>query len=371
MSLNIPALDLSCEVEQIWEELETAVLEVLRSTKYVLGPTVSEFEKQMAEYLGVKHAVGVNSGTDALVIGLRSLGVGSGDEVITSPFTFVATAEAVKLIGATPVFVDIEPDTFNLDIAGIASKINSKTKAIVPVHLYGQAADMDPIVDLAAQHNLKVLEDAAQAMGGTYKGKKLGAIGDAGAFSFYPSKNLGAYGDGGMLVTNDDETAACARMLRDHGSQSKYHNVMLGYNSRLDAIQAAILKTKLPHLDGWNQMRKKAAERYNQLLAGIETVATPVQKNYAGHVYHQYTIRLPAGSRDRIQQDMNRAGIATVVYYPVPVHKLPMFEKESTNLPNTEQASGCVLSLPIWPQITPEQQQAVACALSESLARIE
>jgi dTDP-4-amino-4,6-dideoxygalactose transaminase len=251
----IPVYDPLPEVEALWEELQAAALRVLRSGRYILGPEVEAFEEEVAAYLGVKHAIGANSGTDALVIALRALGVGPGDEVITTPFTFFATAEAISLVGATPVFVDIDPRTFNINPDLIPSAITPRTKAILPVHLYGLPAEMDPILEIARSHGLKVLEDCAQAFGATYKGKKVGTLGDAGAFSFFPTKNLGGFGDGGLIATNSDEVAERARMLRAHGSRRKYYNEAIGYNSRLDALQAALLRVKLPRVDAWNFFR--------------------------------------------------------------------------------------------------------------------
>src|SRR5690606_19924572 len=263
---------------------------ILKSGQFILGGDVRAFEAEIAAYLGVKHAIGVNSGTDALLIGLRALGVGPGDEVITTPFTFFATAEVISLLGATPVFVDIDPESFNIDPDLIEEKITARTKAIIPVHLYGRAAEMEKIMAIARKHGLKVVEDVAQAMGGEAQGKKLGSIGDVGAFSFFPTKNLGAYGDGGLITTDNDELAELAKMLRAHGSRKKYYNEVLGYNSRLDTLQAAILRVKLPHIDAWNKRRFEAAVRYSDLLADVPHVVTP--SLVEGHVFHQYTIRI-------------------------------------------------------------------------------
>ena len=350
---RIPILDLSPEIEELWDDLMAAITRVLRSGQFILGPEVEAFEREVAEYLGGKHAIGLNSGTDALVIGLRALGVGPGDEVITTPFTFFATAEAISLVGATPVFVDIDPKTFNLNPDLIAAAITPRTKAILPVHLYGRPAEMDPILDLAEAHGLKVLEDCAQAFGATYRGKKVGTLGHAGAFSFFPSKNLGAYGDGGLLVTNDDEVATLGRMLRAHGSKRKYHNETVGYNSRLDALQAAILRVKLPRVDTWNQARRQVALRYNELLADVPGLVLPEVSE--GHVFHQYTVRVLGKRRDEVQKKLGEAGIGTMVYYPVPVHKLPVYAHSGFVLPEAERASQEVLSLPIFPAITEEQ----------------
>jgi dTDP-4-amino-4,6-dideoxygalactose transaminase len=368
MSENtIPVLDLSPEIEMLWDELNAAFQDVLRSGHFIMGEQVSIFEAQAAEYLGVKHVVGMNSGTDALVIGLRALGVGAGDEVITTPFSFFATAEAISIIGASPVFVDIDPQTFNLDVSQVEALISPRTKALLPVHLYGQAADLDPLLALAEKHGLKVLEDVAQAFSGQYKGRMLGTLGDAAAFSYFPSKNLGAFGDAGMFTTDNDEVAQTARMLRVHGSLKKYHNEVVGYNSRMDTIQAALLSVKLPHVDEFSAGRREAAQRYNSLLENIPGVIAPCEAPYAKHVYHQYTVRVLDGKRDRVQKRLHEAGISTMVYYPVPIHKLPIYANLNYSLPEAERAAGEVLSLPIWPTITPDVQERVVEALREAV----
>ena len=366
--VKIPIYDPRPEIEELWDEIQAAIHRVLKSGRYILGPEVEAFEREVAEYLGVRHAIGVNSGTDALVIGLSALGIGSGDEVITTPFTFFATAEAISQVGATPVFVDIDPKTFNIDPGLIEEKITPRTKAILPVHLYGQAADMDPIMGLAEKYGLKVLEDVAQAFGGEYKGRKLGTIGHAGAFSFFPSKNLGAYGDGGLIATNDDEVAETARMLRAHGARKKYYNEMLGYNSRLDELQAAILRVKLPHIDEWDEARRRVAQTYNELLKDVSGVVTPYEAPYAKHVYHQYTVRVLNGRRDRVRQVLTGAGIGTMVYYPVPVHKLPVYAHSNVSCPVAERLAEEVLSLPIWPRLERAMQEQVIEALRQLLA---
>lgn len=364
--MRIPVLDLTPEIEALWDQLMAAIQGVLKSGQFILGPNVKAFEQEVAAYLGVKHAVGVNSGTDALVIALRALGIGPGDEVITTPFTFFATAEAISQAGATPVFVDIEPKTFNINPELIEPAITPRTKAILPVHLYGQAADMDPIMALAAKYNLKVIEDTAQAFGGEYKGRKLGTIGDAGCFSFFPSKNLGAFGDGGLIAANDDEIAEAARMLRVHGAKKKYYNEMIGYNSRLDEIQAAILRVKLPHIDKWNEARRQAAARYNELLKVVPDMVTPYEASYGKHVYHQYTIRVPGGKRDKVKQILEEQIIVSMVYYPVPVHKSPVYINLGCCLSEAEQSSAEVLSLPIF-----DYNSALAFAESDLKANWE
>lgn len=357
---KIPVLDLTPEIEALWDELMAAIQGVLKSGQFIMGPNVKAFEQEAAAYLGVKHAVGVNSGTDALVIALRAAGIGPGDEVITTPFTFFATAEAISQVGATPVFVDIDPRTFNINPDLIEPAITSRTRAILPVHLYGQAADMDPIMALAEKYNLKVIEDTAQAFGGEYKGRKLGTIGNAGCFSFFPSKNLGAFGDGGLIATNDDEIAEIARMLRVHGAKKKYYNEVIGYNSRLDEIQAAILRVKLPHVDEWNEGRRQAARRYNELLKDVPGIITPYEDPNAKHVYHQYTIRVQNDRRDELKNYLAENGIGTMVYYPLPVHLLSIYRDGSPVLSISEQLAGKVLSLPLWSQIPEDIQQQVA-----------
>lgn len=365
--VKIPVLDLTPEIEALWDELMAAIQGVLKSGQFIMGPNVKAFEQEVAAYLGVKHAIGVNSGTDALVIALRALGIGPGDEVITTPFTFFATAEAISHVGATPVFVDIDPKTFNINPELIEPAITPRTKAILPVHLYGQAADMDPIMALAEKYNLKVIEDTAQAFGGEYKGTKLGTIGDVGCFSFFPSKNLGAFGDGGLIATNDDEIAEISRMLRVHGARQKYYNEMIGYNSRLDEIQAAILRVKLSHIDKWNEARRQAAKRYTELLKDVPGIITPYEAPYAKHVYHQYTIRLTGGKRDKVKQFLADQGNDTMVYYPVPVHRLPVYKEQVPFLPTAEQLAQEVLSLPIWPGIAEETQVHIARVVEEAL----
>ena len=360
----IPVYDPLPEVEALWPELEEAFRRVMHSGQYILGPEVEAFEQEVAAYLGVKYAIGVNSGTDALVIALRALGVGPGDEVITTPFTFFATAEAISAVGATPVFVDIDPKTFNINPDLIAPAITPRTKAILPVHLYGLPADMDTILEIARSHGLKVLEDCAQAFGATYKGRKVGTLGDAGAFSFFPTKNLGGYGDGGPIATNSDEVAEMARMLRAHGSRRKYHNEMVGYNSRLDALQAAFLRVKLKHVDAFNARRREVAARYNDLLQGVPGLVLPPLTE--GHVFHQYTVRIPVG-RDQVAEELASKGIGTMVYYPVPLHRLPVYGYPEGTFPEAERASREVLSLPMGPFLGP-QNEHVASLLREILA---
>jgi dTDP-4-amino-4,6-dideoxygalactose transaminase len=332
-----------------------------------MGEPVRQLEAEIAAYLGVEHAIAVNSGTDALLIALRALGIGPGDEVITTSFSFFATVEGISLLGAEPVFADIDPISFNIDPVEIERRITARTKALLPVHLFGQPADMETILSLAQKHHLPVLEDVAQAFGGEYKGRKLGSLGTMGAFSFFPSKNLGAYGDGGLITTNDAALAEQSRMLRAHGSRKKYHNEILGYNSRLDTLQAAILRVKLPHVPDWNRARQRIAQRYNDLLADIPGLVTPEDKSEGEHVYHQYTLRILDGRRDAAQAALNEAGISSMIYYPVPIHQLPVYVDLGIALPQTEQACEEVLSLPIWPTLSEDQQQRIAQTLRDFL----
>ncbi|GGH32189.1 DegT/DnrJ/EryC1/StrS family aminotransferase [Paenibacillus segetis] len=366
-TMRIPVLDLSYEMKDLKPQILNAIEDVLDQGAFIMGPKVKEFERNVAEYLGVRYAVTLNSGTDALVIALLAAGIGEGDEVITTPFTFFASAEAISRIGATPVFVDIDPHTYNINPQLLGSAITSRTKAIIPVHLFGQSADMDPLLAVAAQHNLIVVEDVAQAFGGEYKGRKVGTIGDIGCFSFFPSKNLGAYGDGGLLVTNDQELAEKSAMLRTHGSKKKYYNELIGFNSRLDEIQAAILGVKLPHIDPWNEGRREAAARYRELLGDVEGIILPEEVSYSRHVYHQYTLRVLNGRRDELQAKLEENGISSMVYYPVPVHKLPVYESINASMSVAETLSFEVLSLPIWPQIEASTQQYIAGKIKEAL----
>ncbi len=360
---EIPVLDLAPEIRRLGDELLGAIRGVLTSGRFILGPNVRAFEEEVAAYVGVKHAVGVNSGTDALVIGMRALGIGPGDEVITTSFTFAATPEAIANVGATPVFVDIDPSTFDLDPGLIEPAVTERTKAVVPVHLYGQACDMSPILDVARRHGLAVVEDVAQAMGGAYRGSKLGSLGDVGALSFFPSKNLGGFGDGGMLVTNDADIAERARMLRTHGAKAKYDNEVLGYNSRLDELQAAMLRVKLPHLDEANLARRAVAEQYDTALADARSVETPAVAPDAIHVYHQYTVRVREGNRDALRGRLAARGIQTAIYYPVPCHRLRPFASERP-LPVTEAAAASVLSLPMGPALDRAAIERVAGAIT-------
>ncbi len=365
---SIPLVDLTAQTSQLESDLIEAARRVFKSGTYILGPEVSAFEKEIAEFLGVRHCIGVNSGTDALVIALRAVGVRPDDEVIAPSFTFFATAEAIGNVGATPRFVDIDPVTFNLDPNLVADAVTERTKAIMPVHLFGQAADMDAILQIAHEKGLLVVEDVAQALGGYHGETRLGALGVASGFSFFPSKNLGAFGDAGLITTDSDEVAEQSRILRAHGAKRKYFNETLGYNSRLDALQASLLRVKLPHVDKWNEQRRRIANRYQELLEDEPHVVLPQEKPYATHVYHQYTVGIRDGKRDHVQAHLAQNKIASFVYYPVPVHRLSPFADSGLALPATERASKEVLSLPIWPEMPSDVQEHVAEVLRAALS---
>lgn len=361
---EIPLVDLKAQYLSIKPEIDAAIQRVLDHTSFIQGPEVAAFEEAFAQHIGVRAAVGVASGTAALHLALLACGIGPGDEVITTPHTFYATAEAVAQAGATPVFVDIQADTFNLDPAQIEAAITPRTRAIVPVHLYGQAADMDEILAIARRHGLRVIEDAAQAHGALYRGRRCGALADAACFSFYPSKNLGCYGDGGLVTSDDPALIARLRRLRDHGRVGKYEHVELGWGYRLDALQAAILRVKLPHLDDWVARRRAAAQRYNALFAGSKIV-TPAEREYNRHAYYSYVIRwtnAQVGSRDELAAHLLRSGIGVVIHYPIPMHLQPVYRSMGLGrgaFPAAEAAADQVLSLPMYPEITPAQQERV------------
>ena len=361
--MTISVLDLKTQYDSIKPEIDEAIAGVLNSTQFVLGPTVKVFEEQVAAFCGSAHGVGLNSGTDALLLALMAAGIGPGDEVITTPFTFVATGNTINRCGASPVFVDIEEDTMNLDANQLESAITPRTQAIIPVHLYGHPADMNPILEIAERHDLVVIEDAAQAIGARYQDKVVGSIGLVGCLSFYPTKNLGAYGDAGMAVTDDADTAARIDLLRQQGSRVKYAAEVLGVNSRLDAIQAAILSVKLTYLNGWNERRRQCAARYNEMLRDLP-VDLPVEKPYAYHVYHQYTIRIDR--RDELAALLKSKEIGTMVYYPIPLHRQKLYAGECTqSLPVSERAADRVLSLPMYAELTEYQQSTVVGAIRE------
>ncbi|MFB2968263.1 DegT/DnrJ/EryC1/StrS family aminotransferase [Aerosakkonema sp. BLCC-F183] len=389
---NIPPVDLARQYKNLEKEINAAVLEVLASGRYIGGSPVESFEQQFANYIGVSHCVACNSGSDALYLALRALDIGAGDEVITTPFTFIATAEAISTVGATPVFVDIDPQTFNLDVEKLEAAITNKTKAILPVHLFGQPVNMTRLMEIAESRGLAVIEDCAQATGAGWAGRKIGSIGHIGCFSFFPTKNLGACGDGGAVTTNDPNVAAKIRMLREHGSSSRYYHEAIGVNSRLDTIQAAILLVKLRYLDTWNAQRTQTAANYHNLLAPISGISLPQALNGGESVWNQYTIRViakgkedfPSTSstenlylkiqsslRDSVRSQLQKRGINTMVYYPLPLHLQPVYESlgyKAGQLPAVEQACAEVLSLPIFPELSLTQQEQVVYALKDVLA---
>lgn len=368
-NVKIPVLDLTRQYRAIKEEIDQAIQRVVESGRFILGPEVETFEQEIAAYLGAKHAIGVASGTDALYLALKALGVGPGYGVLVPSFTFFATAGVVVNVGATPIFADIDPETYNIsteDVKRILSGSRVTIKAIIPVHLYGQPADMDEIMTLAEDYDLYVIEDAAQAIGAEYRGRKVGTIGHIGCFSFFPTKNLGAYGDGGLVVTNDAELAEKVRMLRMHGSKPKYYHHMVGTNSRLDALQAAILRAKLPHLEEWTAARRRIADRYDELLADIPGIERPYRAPDRSHIFHQYTIRVLDGKRDTLQRFLREKGVETQVYYPLPLHLQPCFRDlgyKEGDFPESERASREVLSLPLFPELTEEEQNYVVEAI--------
>ncbi len=367
--MQVPLLDLKAQYATIKDEMAPALQSVMDSQYFINGPEVKELEKAVAEYSDCAAAVGVASGTDALLASLMTLGVGAGDEVITTPYTFFATAGSIWRTGAKPVFVDIEPDTFNIDPAKIEAAVTEKTRAIMPVHLFGQVAEMDPIMEIAAKHNLYVIEDAAQSIGSTYRGRKAGAIGTVGCFSFFPSKNLGGLGDGGMIVTQDAELADRLMQCRNHGSKPKYYHKWVGGNFRLDTLQAAGLIVKLRHLDDWSAARRANAAKYDELFADFEPVTTPVIRDYNVTIYNQYVIRVP--KRDELRAFLKEQGVGCEVYYPLSLHEQECFAElgyKRGDFPESEQAAAETLALPVYPELTDEQIQFVAGKVREFLA---
>jgi len=383
--MQIPLINLRKQYETIKSEIDKCILSVLSSANFIMGENVKLFEKEFADYIGVKHSISVANGTDALIIALKALGIGEGDEVITSPFTFFATAESISAVGATPVFVDVRRDTFNIDPKKIEEKITTNTKAIMPVHIFGQCADMDEIKNIAKKYNLKVIEDACQAVGGEYKGRKAGTLGDIACFSFFPTKNLGCAGDGGIIVTNDDSLATICKGLRTHGSGEngekaynlfnniskeaeedkstdntvynplKYYNYLIGHNSRLDEIQAAILRVKLPLLDEWNEKRRANAMFYNEHLKNTSLV-TPFEDENVKHIYHMYVIQ--SEKREELVNYLKENGIATGVYYPVPLHLQKAYANlgyKTGDMPNAEYLSHRTLAIPMFAELTEEE----------------
>ena len=359
----VPFFDLARQTAELLPEIREAIADVVQSGKFILGPNVKALEKEMADYCGGEHAIAVASGTDALHLALRAMGVGPGDEVITSPFTFIATAEAISYTGAKPVFADIDPTTFNIDPTHLEKCITSRTKAILPVHLYGLSADVDAIRQAIGDRDIKILEDAAQAIGAEYKGAPVGSLGDAAIFSFYPTKNLGAFGDGGMIVTKDAEIANRVRVLAAHGGKNYGYYDELGFNSRLDEMQAAIIRTKMKHLDGWNKKRRGNAQKYQSELSHVP-VTLPSEPGGYKHVYHQFTIRVP--NREALRTFLQDKGIGSGIYYPLAVHRQVLYKNlplTNGNLRESELAQDQVLSLPIFPELTEPETGAVIGAV--------
>ena len=354
--MNVPFLDLKAQYSSIKEEINSAIQEVLDSCAFAGGPFVEKFEKEWAAYCGVKHTVGVGSGTDALWLTLIALGVGPGDEVITVPNTFIATAEAISFTGATPVFVDIDESYYTIDPELLESAITARTKAVIPVHIFGQMADMDPIMETARKNKLYVIEDACQAHGATYRGRKSGSFGDAAAFSFYPGKNLGAYGEAGAVTTNDDEIAAKIRMLRDHGQSKKYYHDIIGWNARMDGIQAAVLSVKMKYIDTWNDKRRLIAGEYQRLLAGHDGIVLPKEMPGCKHVYHIFASRVH--ERDRLIELLRSYGIGTGIHYPVLIHQNKAFLSRllTGRVELAEKVSKELLSLPMYPELADNSQ---------------
>jgi dTDP-4-amino-4,6-dideoxygalactose transaminase len=366
----ISFVDLKAQYLSIKDEIDTAVLKVLSSTQFILGNEVTAFESEFAAYCNADSGIALNTGTSALHLALLAAGIGPGDEVITVPFTFVATVAAICYTGATPVFVDIDPVSYTIDVTKIEAAITDRTKAILPVHLYGQPADMDPIMEIARRYNLTVIEDAAQAHRAEYKGRRIGSIGDIGCFSFYPGKNLGAYGEGGMAVTSNPEYAQTIRMLRDWGQERRYHHVIKGYNYRMDGVQGAILRVKLRYLDAWTEARRSHAALYNELLADCG-LTIPTAMPYSYHVYHVYGVR--TAERDKLQQHLNQQGIQTGIHYPIPVHLQPAYSDlgyKPGDFPHSELIAREELSLPMYPELTPAEIKTVGQTIASILQKV-
>ena len=373
--MKVPFLDLKAQYQRIKEEIDQAITEVVSEQHFILGPKVQALEEAIAAYSSVRHGIGVASGSDALSLSLMAVGIGAGDEAITTPFTFFATAGSISKVGATPVFVDIDPRTYNLDPAHLKERITPQTKAIIPVHLFGQCADMEPIKELARKDGLRIIEDAAQAIGSDYirdssPPQRVGSIGDVGCFSFYPSKNLGGFGDGGMVATNDDELAKRLRLLRVHGASAKYHYQCIGVNSRLDALQAAVLLVKFRYLEAWTEKRRENAAYYDHLFEEIHYQTLDIEIPYVQynnrHIYNQYVIRVP--QRDELRNFLTQEGIGTDVYYPLPLHLQECYRDlgyEEGDFPHAEKAAQETLALPIYPELTRDQQEYVVAKIAE------
>jgi dTDP-4-amino-4,6-dideoxygalactose transaminase len=369
--MQVPFLDLKTQYKAIAGEIDSAVREVLESAAFSGGPFVERFEEEFAQFCGCRHAIGVGNGTDALWFSLLALGVGIGDEVITVPNTFIATAEAISFCGARPVFVDVEERNFTMDPALLEAAITPRTRGIIPVHLFGQTAEMDPILEIARQHGLFVIEDACQAHGARYKGKPAGSMGDAGCFSFYPGKNLGAYGEAGAVVTNNSDLATALKMLRDHGQSRKYHHDMIGWNGRMDGMQGAVLSVKLRYLPSFNEARRENAALYSELLGDLAVIVLPLEMEYACHVYHLYVIRV--GKRDALMKALTEQGIGCGIHYPVPVHLQEAYRflgYGQGNFPVAEACAGEIVSLPMFPELSNEQLHYVVDVLRRFYERV-
>ncbi|MDD3118775.1 MAG: DegT/DnrJ/EryC1/StrS family aminotransferase [Victivallales bacterium] len=374
--MQVPLLDLKPQYRALKEEIMAEIGAICDSQMFILGEKVQKFEAEIAQYCHSKHACGVTSGSDALIISLMVEGIGPGDEVITSPFTFFATVGAICRVGATPVFADIDPVTFNLDPAQVAAKITPRTRAIIPVHLFGQCVDMDPLLELARKHNLIVVEDACQAIGAEYKGRRAGSIGDYGCFSFFPSKNLGGFGDGGIVTVNDDEKNRLLRVFRNHGMDPRYYHHFIGGNFRLDALQAVVLSVKLKYLDDWTAARQRNAAEYGELFAAAglhedRVVLPAAAPGSTRHVYNQFSIRIKGGRRDAVKQVLHDAGVGCDIYYPVPLHEQECFRSlgyRSGDMPHSEQAVREVLAIPIYPESTLDQRQYVVATIKQALS---
>lgn len=368
--LPVPFMDLRAQFSNLRDEVLPALEEAAESAAFILGPRVAEFEDAFAEYIGARHCVAVNSGTSALHLALIAAGVGTGDEVITVPLTFIASSWAISYCGATPVYVDVDPVTYTIDPKQVEAKITPRTKAILPVHLYGQSADLDALLEIGRRHGIPVVEDAAQAHGATYRGKSVGTLGQSGCFSFYPGKNLGAFGEGGALVTDDDEIAHRVRVLRDHAQEKRYHHTEIGFNYRMDGLQGAVLRIKLNHLPDWTERRKELAKRYDHLLQGLP-VRRPSEAPERGHVWHLYVIL--HSERDRIRNELAAADIQTGLHYPMPLHLQPAYSHlghRTGDFQVSEWVSRECLSLPLFPEMTDAQQDAVVEALANALKEI-
>jgi dTDP-4-amino-4,6-dideoxygalactose transaminase len=372
--MQVPLLDLQAQYRPIRDELVDAVTRICDSQRFIMGPEIEGLERELAAFLGVTHAVGVSSGTDAVLIALMALGIGPGDEVVTSTYSFFATAGCIVRVGATPVLVDIDPVSYNIDPAGVAAAITPRTKAIIPVHLYGQSADLDPILEAANRAGVPVIEDAAQAIGARYKGRMVGGYGRLGCFSFFPSKNLGAFGDGGLVTTTDDTLAASLRRLRVHGADRQYYHQVIGGNFRLDALQAAVLRVKLPHLAGWSEARRRNAARYDRLFADLglaDRVTRPAALPDRDHIFNQYVVRVP--NRDGVKAHLESRHVGSAIYYPVPFHEQACFADlryTSGQFPHAERASRETLALPIYGELTAGQQRYVVDVIAEALDRV-